>query len=151
MGARARARESSGAQLLIIKPSFPSLLPLAAPLLSRGPRPRPRPARSPKAMWGKRTPLIALSKTPRFSSPPVSGARCASDCLLMLVPLPAHVRSGARTQELRCRGRRRRGRQEFRAEPCKLSARHPRCRLQPVNSKRPPACRPAGLPARPEA
>lgn len=110
MGARARARESSGAQLLIIKPSFPSLLPLAAPLLSRGPRPRPRPARSPKAMWGKRTPLIALSKTPRFSSPPVSGARCASDCLLMLVPLPAHVRSGARARELRCRGRRRRGR-----------------------------------------
>ena len=126
MGARARARESSGAQLLIIKPSFPSLLPLAAPLLSRGPRPRPRPARSPKAMWGKRTPLIALSKTPRFSSPPVSGARCASDCLLMLVPLPAHVD--------RVRGRESSGAEAEGDEAAKSFVRSPASSLQGIRA-----------------
>ena len=149
MGARARARESSGAQLLIIKPSFPSLLPLAAPLLSRGPRPRPRPARSPhhrqlKAMWEKRTPLIALSKTPRFSSPiglPPHAGACACSC--------SSGCAGAR--ELRLRGRRRRGRQEFPPTCGALQALCKASALQTAACKQQAPAGLAGRPARPEA
>ena len=75
----------------------------------------------------------------------------------MLVLVPAHARAGARARESSGgEAEEDEAAKSFhpRAEPCKLSARHPRCRLQPVNAacnKRPPACRPAcppgGLPA----